>query len=79
MSSGHFPGHALPELWVLTDASGFTTSCHPSHEALANEASRVPLLAPITVFRWATGRAINDHHPPRNRAVHTLKDVFQWP
>lgn len=72
--TGHFPGTSLPELFILRDSTGYVTACHPTHRALEIEVGRRPLLAPITVYHWATGRSADSLH-----TIHVLKDAYQWP
>ncbi len=41
-----------PDLYVLTDARGFTTAVEGNAARAAREAARIPLLVPITVHAW---------------------------
>jgi len=41
----------VPDLYILTDARGFTTAIAERTE-IAKELARVPLLTPITVHGW---------------------------
>lgn len=49
MSHGHYQGIALPT-YILTDASGFVTSCEASLPALRLAAE--PLTPPVRVDHW---------------------------
>lgn len=42
----------VPDLYILTDARGFTTAITERGEVI-RELARVPLLVPITVYGWA--------------------------
>jgi len=42
----------VPDLYILTDARGFTTAI-TKRDAVNRELARVPLLVPITVCGWA--------------------------
>ena len=42
----------MTSLYILTDASGFTTACADNREALFAEAGRRPLLSPIAIVHW---------------------------
>ncbi len=70
---GHHPGHALPELFILKDASGFVTSSHANHAHLARTAGLENLLAPITVWHWALNKSADGRV-----THHVLKDTFTW-
>lgn len=58
----------MTELYILTDAGGYTVACHPSRKALALEASRRPLLAPIRAWHWTCNHA----------REWVLKDEWVW-
>ncbi len=52
MSRRRPPHTEMSQMYILTDAEGFTTICDATRECLFKEASRVPLLAPIAIVHW---------------------------
>lgn len=62
----------MNQLYILTDAEGFTTCCDATMLALSREGSRRPLMAPIEVFHWID--AARDHRGVSWR----LKERWTW-
>lgn len=58
----------MTELYIITDALGFTSASHPTQSALGREMARRPLQAPATVWHWATN----------SRREWVLKETFVW-
>ncbi len=63
---------AINELYILTDAEGFTTACDATIPALTEEVHRRPMLAPITIVRWVKGAT------PNATGGWTRADTFMW-
>ena len=63
----------IRRLFIVTDSRGFTLCCDGTMDALAREASRIPLLAPLTVHDWYLTTEPTMHGGWRKR------EVFTWP
>lgn len=64
-------------LYILTDATGYVTCCFAAHRDLREESARRPLLAPIRVAHWATGRTDVGTHGGQPKWK--LVEEFLWP